>query len=228
MLFRSTAENLQKEAFAIRDELKIPNAPITNLLFLADIYQKQGKFDLAIEVLTKGLIMAEEIKVKQKMFQIHSLLSDVYMAKGESMKCLFHHKAFFKVREEAQHEDTERKMKNLHLVFEAEQTQKENEVIKSQKKEIEKKNVQLQHTIDELTRTRVSRKAKAITLVIAVLLFLLEEVVLYLTEGIYSRKNFILSLSIKGVILVSLKPIENFIESFLLKKIMQHERKKDT
>ena len=216
-----TAVGFQQQALAIREELNIPNAQITNLIQLGDIYRRQGKLEDAIAILGKALRIAEDLKVKPKIFHIHSMLADIYQAKSDSPKCLFHFKAFHRIREEVQHEDNEKKIKNLHLIFAAEQTQKENSIIKSQKAEIERKNAQLQRTVDELTRTRVSRKAKAITLVVAVFLFLLEEVVLHFTEGIYTQNNFILSLSIKGVILISLKPIENFIEGFLLRKIMR-------
>ncbi len=218
-----TAVSYQQQALAIRVELEIRNAQITNLIQLGDIFRRQGKLDEAVNILNQALRIAEDLKVKPKIFQIHSLLSEIYQSKGDSPKCLFHFKSFHRIREEVQHEDNERKIKNLHLIFAAEQTQKENEVIKSQKAEIERKNAQLQRTVDELTRTRVSRKAKAITLVVAVFLFLLEEVVLHFTEGIYTQNNFILSLSIKGVILISLKPIESFIESFMLRKIMREK-----
>ncbi len=218
-----TAVSYHQQALELRESLKLPNAMVTNLIHLGELQRIQGKLDDAIVLLTRALTMAEQLKVKQKIFQLHEILSDIYQAKSDSAKCLFHYRAFHRIRDEVLHEDNERKIKNLHLVFAAEQTQKENAIIKSQKAEIERKNVQLQHTVDELTRTRVSRKAKAITLVVAVLLFLIQEVVLHLTHEIYTQNNLILSLSIKGAILISLKPIENLIESTMLKKIMKEK-----
>ena len=219
----NSAVKYQQEALDIRERLKIPNAPITNYIHLGEIYRRQGKLDEAIAILSKGLIVAEEIQVKPKIYQIHQLLSEIYEAKGEMDQSLFHHKAFHKIRDEVQHEDNEKKIKNMHLIFEAEQTQKENVIIKAQKKEIEKKNIELQHTIDELTRTRVSRKAKTITLIIAVILFVIEDLLLKTTEGFYSNNGYFIALCARGVIILSLKPIEKIVETYLLKRIMKEK-----
>ena len=216
-----TAIGFHQQALTLREELKLPNAQITNLIQLGDIFRAQGKLDDAISILSKALLIAEEIKVKPKIFQIHKLLSDIFQAKGDTGKCLFHHKAFHQIRDEVQHEDNEKKLKNLHLIFEAEQTNKENEIIKSQNEEIAHKNAQLQRIVDELKHTKASRQAKTITLAIAVLLFLLEEIVLRITEGAYEHENIFLSISIKCVIILSLKPIENFVESYWMKKIVR-------
>ncbi|MEI7801333.1 MAG: tetratricopeptide repeat protein [Bacteroidota bacterium] len=215
------AINSHQQALALRKEFNLPNAQITNLIQLGDIFRKQGKMDDAITTLNNALMIAEQLKVKSKIFQIHSLLSDIYQVKSDSPKCLFHLKAFHQIKDEVQHEDNEKKIKNLHLIFEAEQTQKDNQIIKSQNAEIERKNVQLQRALDELTHTKASRKAKTITLIIAVFLFLLEEIVLKTTEGIYKHDSLILSLTLKCIIILSLKPIETFVESFWLKKFMK-------
>jgi tetratricopeptide (TPR) repeat protein len=220
-----TAITYQKQALAIREELKIPNAPITNLIRLGEIYQKQGKHEEALAVLNKGLLIAEDLNVKMKIYQVHKLLSDVYMAKGETGKCFFHHKAFHDIKEEVQHEDNERKIKNLHLVFDAEQTKKENVIIKLQKQEIENKNRQLQETIDELTITKVSRKARGITLLVGIVLIAAEEPLMgYILKHI-GEEHFLLSLSAKIIILLSLKPIDKAIESYMLRRLVLKKRK---
>jgi hypothetical protein len=177
--------------------------------------------DDALTTLNNALMIAEQLKVKSKIFQIHSLLSDIYQAKSDSPKCLFHLKAFHQIKDEVQHEDNEKKIKNLHLIFEAEQTQKDNQIIKAQNAEIERKNVQLHRALNELTQTKASRKAKTITLIIAIFLFLLEEIVLHVTEDIYHRDSLVLSLSLKCIILLSLKPIEKYFENFWLKRFMR-------
>lgn len=215
------AISYQQQALAIRKEFNLPNAQITNLIQLGDIFRKQGKFDEAVNTLNSALMIAEQLKVKSKIFQIHSLLSDIFQSKSDSPKCLFHLRAFHQIKDEVQHEDNEKKIKNLHLIFEAEQTQKDNQTIKAQNAEIERKNVQLQRALDELTHTKASRKAKTITLIIAIFLFLLEEIVLHATEEIYNRDSLVLSLTLKCIIILSLKPIESFVESFWLKKFMK-------
>ena len=81
---------------------------------------------------------------------------------------------------------------------------------------LESKNIELQSTIDELTKARVGRKAQTIILFIGLTLFILEEIVLEPFIDNYST-NIWLSLSIKLVIALLLKPLESFVEGFMLK-----------
>ena len=81
---------------------------------------------------------------------------------------------------------------------------------------LETKNIELQSTIDELTKARVGRKAQTIILFLGLSLFILEELILEPFIDNYST-NIWLSLSIKLIIALLLKPLESFIESFLLK-----------
>ncbi|MBC7389647.1 MAG: hypothetical protein H7329_10580 [Opitutaceae bacterium] len=81
---------------------------------------------------------------------------------------------------------------------------------------LETKNIELQSTIDELTKARVGRKAQTIILFLGLSLFILEEIVLEPFIDNYST-NIWLSLSIKLIIALLLKPLESFVESFLLK-----------
>ena len=159
------------------------------------------------------------------MAQIHSLLSEIYESKNEFEKGLYHYKLFNKIRDEVELEDQAKKIKNLHLLFEAEQTKKENIIIKKQKIEIENKNIELQETIDELTRTKVGKKAKAFTLIIAIVLFVLEEFILHFVIHFIGDEDFYLSFVVKMVIIFSLKPIDNGIEHYLLKKIIKKKKK---
>jgi tetratricopeptide (TPR) repeat protein len=205
------------QAHTIREKVNAFGGMVTDMLQMAGIYEQQGKLDEAINTLQKALKIAEDIKVKMKMFPIHEMLSRIYQAKGDNEKSLAHYKQFHELREEVEHVDAEKKVKNMQLIFEAEQTKKENTIIKAQKKEIEIKNVELQLTIDELTRTKASRKAKAITLGVAVTLFILEEIIIeFVVHPLLPRDNFLISLGANGVIVFCIKPIERTIEHYLL------------
>lgn len=219
------SEQLHLKALSIREQHKFIGGAITNLLGLSEIYLKQNKPDEAIQMLEKGLKFAAELKVKPKTFQIHLLLSKAYELKQDLPKSIYHYKLYHQIQEEVEKEDAAKKIKNIQLIFEAEQTKKENVIIKKQKKEIEEKNVELQETIDELTITKISKKAKIITMVIAIVLFIAEEIIHHSVLHMMHDHDFVMSLVVKGIIVISLKPIDSAVEHFLLKKIIKKKLK---
>ncbi len=77
------------------------------------------------------------------------------------------------------------------------------------------KNVELQETIDELTKARASRKATTIVLIVAVVLFLVSEAVLepYIESH---TSNVYLGFGAKFALMLLLKPIDFFLEKWLL------------
>jgi hypothetical protein len=79
------------------------------------------------------------------------------------------------------------------------------------------KNIELQKTIDELTKTKISKRAVTYVLILAVFLFILSEVVIDPFIEKYAH-SFYLSLFSKGVIALGLKPLESFVESAMLQK----------
>ncbi|MES2593671.1 MAG: tetratricopeptide repeat protein [Bacteroidota bacterium] len=220
----SQAVTLHTEALAIREKTNYLGGAVTNCIQLGKIYLKEAKQEEALAILNKGLKMAEQLKLKPKAYQIHLILSEVYQTRNELEKSLSHYKMYHQLLEQVELEDNAKKIKNLQLVFTAEQTKKENIIIKKQKAEIEQKNAELTETIDELTRTRVGKKAKAFTLAIAIALFLLEEVFIHFVLHYLPEDSFYLSFIVKMVIIFSLKPIDSAIEHFLLKRIIKSRK----
>ncbi len=97
--------------------------------------------------------------------------------------------------------------------------------INKSNEDLEQKNVELQDTLDSLTRAKVGRKATTITLVIFIIVFLLAEwgVEPHIDE--YALTNFngywtILSVQLgsKAILALLLKPIEMVVEKVLLKQ----------
>ena len=218
------AERLNMQALAVREENYFTAGAITNCIKLGEIYIKQSRWEEALHILNKGLAMAEQIKVKPKIYQVHLLLSKIYKGKNDLEKSLYHYEIFHEVREQVQEEDNARKLVDAKLIFEAEQTKKENIIIKKQKQEIERKNIELQDTIDELTLARVSRKAKALTLGVAIVMFIFEDPIIGFGLKLLSSHNYWLSLFLKMAIIFSLSPINRTIERFLLKKVIKRKR----
>jgi tetratricopeptide (TPR) repeat protein len=218
------SENLNRQALDIRESNHLTAGAITSCMKLGEIYIKEARWDEALDIINKGLAMAEQIKVKPKIYQAHLLLSRIYKHKNDLEKSLHHYEIFHEVREQVQEEDNARKLADAKMIIEAEQTKKENFIIKKQKLEIEKKNIELQNTIDELTLTKVSRKAKALTLGVAILMFIFEDPIIGFSLKLLSSDNYWLSLFLKMAIIFSLSPINKAIEGYLLKKVIKKRK----
>ncbi len=218
------AEKLNKQALAIREQNNFTGAVVTSYINLGEIYIRQSRWEEAIDVLNKGLELAEKIKLKPKIYQVHLLLSKVYKAMNETAISLHHYEIFHEIREKVLEEDNARKLADAKLIFEAEQTRKENIIIKRQKEEIQRKNIELQETIDELTITRISRKAKALTLIIAIVMFIVEDTILHFTLHLVGEQGYFISLIVKMVIIFSLSPINKGIEHALVKKVIKRRK----
>ena len=218
------AERLNKQALSIREQHNYTGGAVTSYIRLGEVYIKQSRPDDAHNILVKGLEVAEQIKVKPKISQIHFLLSENYGIKGDIAKSLEHYKHFHSVREQVEREDNARKLKNVQMIFEAEQTKKENAIIKKQKEEIERKNFELQETIDELTLARVSKKARTLTFIIAIVLFIIDDFILGFVLEMLNSNNYFLSLAVKMGIIFSLSPINAAIEKYMLKKVIKKRK----
>lgn len=97
--------------------------------------------------------------------------------------------------------------------------------------EMERKNVELQETLDDLSKAKVGRRATTITGIVFVGLFLITEAFiepsienyLHTSKGILHDHEFAVGLSLKGVLALMLRPIERIVEKLLLKQ--EKERK---
>ena len=221
------AESLHKQALAIREEHGSMGGAITSCMQLAAIYATESRPDEAFEVLEKALGVAERSKVKPKLSQVHRALAELYESGRDLEKSLFHYKRFHELREQVDQEDSTRKIRDARLVFEAEQTKKENIIIRQQKAEIHAKNLKLQETIDELTLARINKKARALTIGLGIVLFIFQDRILGFALDLLSSTNYFLSLGVKMGIIFSLSPINGAIERYLLRKVIK-KRKHDT
>lgn len=78
------------------------------------------------------------------------------------------------------------------------------------------KNIQLQNTIDDLVKARVGRKATTIVFVFALILFVFSEALIEPYIDSYAD-NMYVSLAIKAVIAMSIKPLEMLVETSMMK-----------
>ena len=213
------AETLNQRALDIREQHRLMAGAVTSCLRLAEIRGRKGRPDEALAMLNRALEIAEQLQLKPKMAQVHQQLSHVYEQIGDTEQSLDHFKRFHTLREEIEREDSARKLADAKTIFEAEQTRKENSIIKAQKAEIEVKNRELQDTIDELTRAKIGRKAKAMTLALAIVLFIFQDAILGTALRLLASNNYFVLLAVKMAIIFSLSPINRAIERHLLKRV---------
>lgn len=220
------AERLHKHALELRLQHNFIGGAVTSYIRLGEILIKDAKHDEAWSVFTKGLSLAEQIKVKPKIYQIHHYLSEIYECKNDLPKALFHYRQYHDIRLQVDQEENARRLKNIQMVFEAERAQKDNVIIRQQKAEIERKNAQLQETIDALTLARVSRKARAFTLGIALVMFVFEDTILHFALHLLNSENYFASMAVKVGIIFSLKPINTGIEHYLMREVVRKKKLK--
>lgn len=214
----------QNQAMKLRIEHDMPVAAITNMIQLGKVYLLQNRPAEAEDTWLKACDLAGNLQSKPKMAQLNFLLSDFYRGRNDLQKSLDYYRTYHQISEELNKEDGENKLKRAEILFAAEQTEKENAIIKTQKAEIERKNKELQETIDELTITKVSRRAKALTLLIAVVMIIAEEPITHLVLHYIGEENFYFSMSAKIIVVLSLKPIDSAIEHYLLKRIILNNK----
>jgi adenylate cyclase len=97
--------------------------------------------------------------------------------------------------------------------------------VKERTQTLAEKNIELQATLDELTKTKISRKAITITMVLGISLFVLEELLFSPIIDNYFNNNLWVSITTKGVIALLLKPIESLVESFLLSSLSKRKKR---
>ncbi len=89
--------------------------------------------------------------------------------------------------------------------------------LENSNRELKQTNEKLAETIDRLTEVKISRKARTVIMISALALFLLIEGLVEPLVDANSR-NFYASLAAKGVIALSIKPLETLLERIMLKK----------
>ena len=110
------AIDFNKQALLLRESMNLISGAITNCISLGGIYIKLQRQDEAIEILTKGLELANKISVKKKKYQIHFMLSELFESRGELKKAILHYKYFHETQFDLEVEDSNRKIYIINLL----------------------------------------------------------------------------------------------------------------
>ncbi len=94
--------------------------------------------------------------------------------------------------------------------------------------ELDIKNAELQTTIDELTQARAGKIAATIVLVIAVMLFLLEELFIdNVIKNLLGTTSQWASVITKLVVVLLLKPLEGLLENFIISYLYKKKKERE-
>ena len=102
-----------------------------------------------------------------------------------------------------------------------------NTALDNKNAELDSKNAELQKTIDELTQARAGKIAATIVLVIAVMLFLLEELFIdNVIKNLLGTTSQWASIITKLVVVLMLKPLEGILENFIISYLYKKKKER--
>lgn len=105
-----------------------------------------------------------------------------------------------------------------------EMLQEQAEEIKKINKDLQDKNIELQFTIDELTKAKAGKRATTIILVFAIVLFIITELLESSFEAMFAGASKIIVYSFKVALALGFKPIEGFLEQAIIAREMKLQR----
>jgi serine phosphatase RsbU (regulator of sigma subunit)/tetratricopeptide (TPR) repeat protein len=99
----------------------------------------------ARRLLNDSMVLAQELKAKPLIYEIHYALADYYESSGNSAQALKHYKIYHELREEVNNDETRNRLKNQQIAFAVEKTEKEKEIFQL-------RNVELKAAYDEIAQ----------------------------------------------------------------------------
>jgi signal transduction histidine kinase len=122
------------------------------LLALANLYLKSGEverhFSLIKSHLDSALPIAESIKAKALIYDVHRSYAEMYEQMGDYKNALFHHKAFLSVKESLMSEEARKKLRNQQIANAIEKSEKEAELYRLKNQELSEANRALKELND--------------------------------------------------------------------------------
>ena len=197
-----------EESLEIRRSHNLEDAASTSLMHLGDVHFRMQHIEIAIGLLEEALSIADKYGVLSKKITILRLLSKANEANGNKSKAL-------KLFNEYDTLNNEVRSQQEHKIFRL-----KNKQIESQKLQVHEKNVQLKSTLDELAKVKNSRKSLFFSIGTAITLVILTEAFFDPLIDSYAY-NVYLSLGVKVLIALMLKPMESFYDRILFRKAMK-------
>jgi tetratricopeptide (TPR) repeat protein len=204
----SIAKKHLEESLKIRLDHNLDDASTTSLLNLGNVLIAEESYEKAVTVLDQALAIANKYNAEGKKIKIYKLLGQVNEKIGNDKLALEYFSLYDSLNSEVRSEQE-------HKIFRL-----KNKQIEKQRKQLEEKNVELKDTLDELAKVKNSRKSLFFSIGTAIILVILTEAFFDPLIDSYAY-NVYLSLGVKIVIALLLKPMESFYERILFRKAMK-------
>ncbi len=137
--------NLMREVGDKRGEAAV-------LIALANLYLKSGNieqhFSLIKSHLDNALPIAESIKAKTLIYEVHRSYAEMYEMMLDYKSALFHHKLFLNVKESLMSEEARKKLRNQQITNAIEKAEKEAELYRLKNQELSEANRALKELND--------------------------------------------------------------------------------
>jgi tetratricopeptide (TPR) repeat protein len=202
------AEDYLNESLAIRRSNNLEDATSTSMLNLGKVLLKQKKYQEAVTILSEALAITEKYNALSKKIKIYKSLAKAYELLGNNEDALKYFKLYDAFNNEIRTEQE-------HKIFRL-----KNKQIESQKLQVQEKNIQLKDTLDELAKVKNSRKSLFFSIGTAIVLVILTEAFFDPVIESYAHSVY-LSLGVKILIALMLKPMESFYERILFRRAMK-------
>ncbi len=110
------------KALAAYQDMSLPRGVVDAMSNLGETHQKLGNLDLAMDYLCEAERVVREHQLKDHERKLHQLLSATHELRGETVEELRHFKRFHQLETESQRHDTQKKLQQLALRAEIEQS----------------------------------------------------------------------------------------------------------
>lgn len=197
-----------EESYTLRVDNNLEDAASTSLIYLAEIRIHLENFDEAIHMLEQALEITHKFKAQSKEIKVLQLLAIAYQNKENYKEALHYFNQYDRLSHEV-------RTKQEHEIFRL-----KNRQIEEQKLQIEKQHDQLKETLDELAKVKTSRKSLFFSIGTAISLVILTEAFFDPLIDSYAY-NVYISLAVKVLIALLLKPMDTFYERILLRRAMK-------
>ncbi len=106
--------------------------------------------------------------------------------------------------------------------------QEQRERIRKFNRELRRKNQELEQTIEALTKARAGRKATTYVLFLALVLFVISELIENKIDDMLQGSSWANTISwiLKGFIAILFKPVESLLENYFVKRALAEEQKR--